>query len=741
MKSTHPLHFKKIFPILLLLICGFSWLFAGAERLWPWEGRYQESDPDALLYLRWLDQSNARGSILTSDTYSVFPASTPVALPPLNLGILVFSCRLFYALFPADICLPTTVIGMISPIIGILLSGIILLFVNRFKSSYSLLVWCALGTIPGVMSRNVFTFMAIDHHYLETFFLWSWVISSIFHVHSPTAWKKIMGGTLVFGFILSWTGAPFFFLAITFYSTILWMLRHSNAPLLLEFSGSTMLIGGGLTAIFLAFFPPPPGIAITFFGWFQCLFLLLLGFYCQLLYGFRDHWSKNQRILAVLLTVSVVVFAIALISPEPFKQAGYFLLKQNPLLSSVAEMQSPIKWYPKLDFAGSLVTIVQQFGVTVFFFPVFLLAFSRHFSFPGAILFRDTTIFIACLGLIQFRFFRWLFPGQIVIFGIILSELFHTLRKSFSEKKRALSFVAYIIVCSLVLLHLKIAHANISMFEGLPGDTIDVLNWLRRRTPSTSGFIDTGSPEYGILAYWDQGNQITCYSQRPVTVSNTFGGMKRMAEVMMSTDEEIAFNACRRNAIRYVFITPIQWDVSLTRWFFELQESSGTTSLLHSPTEAASSTRILPQPEQTFQYWLGEKMGMRPLSPQLSVSSRFACRYISENSKKSPQPRVMVFEVVDGAILVGNADPDSMVTAVCLCKMGYACVPYLRYGKTDKNGIFHLRVAYPTSYDDGRIVTSSNYTVHLFISGKHVIHPITVGDTSVREGKEINVPQ
>ncbi|MBF0499912.1 MAG: hypothetical protein HQM09_07255 [Candidatus Riflebacteria bacterium] len=732
--------FKSLIPVILLFVCGVVWFFSGVERHWPWTGKYPVGDPDSLLYLRWLDQSNIRGHIITDDTYTAFPDSFPMALPPFFLRLLVYSNRLFYSFFPAETCLPSTIAGLIAPSVGIALGGMLLFFVRRFGNSCSLLYWCAVGALPGATCYGTFMFMAVDHHCLETFFIWSWLILGAFHSQNPSTGKAILGGFAVFGFLTTWLGAPFFFLAIAVYLMILWVLRHPAANPLLEFSGAGIIIGSALTAAFL-FYNPPRFHSLDFahFGWFQPLLGIAIGIICQTLFALREKWSRRQRTALALFAISIIFILISTFLPAPFQQAKKFLMKQNPILDSIIEMQSLICTNPHFDFMASFVSIFQLFGFSILFFPVFFLAFSRNFSLPSAILIRDATIFIVALSILQIRFCRWLYPGQILVLGIVFNELCDFALRSYNANKIRSTLKAAIILCPLILIQLGMAHANISERIVITNDVIDSLNWVQRRTPVTSGFGDDKTPEYSILPFWDQGNKLTYYAQRPIVVSNMLLGLKRMADVLVATSEEEAFAACRESKIRYLFLTPMIWNKDQIKWLSDVRKQSGTASVLNLTGNAPETSIQEVHPENTFHYWMVEKLGLVPTSPDLSVSSHFLCRYISPTSKKAPQPYALIFETVEGAVISGTADPNSEVEAFLVCRIGAGEVPYIRFVNTDKNGIFRLRVAYPTSFLDGRVMTAATYRMRFTKEGRECIRDLSVPESDVLTGNVLQI--
>ena len=61
------------FCIAVLSIISLFWLISSTFRTNIGNGSYQNTDPDSLLFARYLEQSILKGNIQTSDSYSAFP--------------------------------------------------------------------------------------------------------------------------------------------------------------------------------------------------------------------------------------------------------------------------------------------------------------------------------------------------------------------------------------------------------------------------------------------------------------------------------------------------------------------------------------------------------------------------------------------------------------------------------------------------------------------------------------------
>jgi dolichyl-diphosphooligosaccharide--protein glycosyltransferase len=90
-------------------------------------------------------------------------------------------------------------------------------------------------------------------------------------------------------------------------------------------------------------------------------------------------------------------------------------------------------------------------------------------------------------------------------------------------------------------------------------DLMEMLDWLRERTPRTSYFQQPVTrPEYGVLSSWGIGAYISTLGQRP-TVATNFGwethGLHESTAFMSGVDPEAVDRIAAANNVRYVVMS------------------------------------------------------------------------------------------------------------------------------------------------------------------------------------------
>jgi dolichyl-diphosphooligosaccharide--protein glycosyltransferase len=185
------------------------------------------------------------------------------------------------------------------------------------------------------------------------------------------------------------------------------------------------------------------------------------------------------------------------------------------------------------------------------------------------------------------------------------------------------------------------------------------LLWMRDHLPPASAdpWDYHVRPSYGVLAPFDYGHFVTLYAERPVlasTFSQTDAHVEanRIAdEILREADEERAFERVRELELAYVLAVP-------SRLFGA-----------EPPAPDALLSRLL----------------------RRDSFGRFRPLFVSEERRPGGGRFATVFEVVEGAVLVGNAAPTTTVEA--RLEDGYA-----RTAVADPAGEFRIRVSRPGPY-------------------------------------------
>ena len=89
----------------------------------------------------------------------------------------------------------------------------------------------------------------------------------------------------------------------------------------------------------------------------------------------------------------------------------------------------------------------------------------------------------------------------------MLWKILYKLRK----KNRLSKLGLFISIIIFLIAHTSQSFSIIRYLPSANSNALEAYAWLKRNTPETSGYSDNNQPEYGILAYWDDGNLINYY--------------------------------------------------------------------------------------------------------------------------------------------------------------------------------------------------------------------------------------
>ena len=107
------------FYICLLIIStvSFFWLISPLFHENTWNGEFQQTGPDSLLFARQLEQCILKGKILDTDNYAAFPYETKTGIAPFYMYFLVNFVNFVFFLFPNLEINPIYVAGILPIII------------------------------------------------------------------------------------------------------------------------------------------------------------------------------------------------------------------------------------------------------------------------------------------------------------------------------------------------------------------------------------------------------------------------------------------------------------------------------------------------------------------------------------------------------------------------------------------------------------------------------------------------
>jgi asparagine N-glycosylation enzyme membrane subunit Stt3 len=263
--------------------------------------------------------------------------------------------------------------------------------------------------------------------------------------------------------------------------------------------------------------------------------------------------------------------------------------------------------------------------------------------------------------------------------------------------------------------HLQLAH-NVA---------IATSDYLRRETPRTSGWLDSeASPEYSVMSPWPIGHVIEYVGRRP-TVTDGFGddlgpeNFERASRYYSAAESE-ALEIAEKLGVRYVIAQ---------RSAQFLGREPGVESMLTALFIRDGSERVASQ---------------RVRAPQPALQRH---RLIYESAPPGRRSRAReslfkLFEIVDGAEVVGRATPGAQVRAVVeLVTNRKREFLHLTTTLVGDDGSYSLRVPYANEDPNQRAVGVVRVAPHYTITCGNEKLAIRVTERDIRSGATLTVPE
>lgn len=714
------------------------WAFARVEVNWPWYGLYPMTDPDTLLYLRWLEASLLQGKLLATDLYASFPQPFEIQLAPLYREFLYRSSLIFHLLFPSSAMSSESFLGIFPPLSGVLVQILFLISLVLRKAPFALVLCTAFAAIPGTSHFMAFDYMQLDHHWLEVSCIAVWLILADWYYDNQTSLAKVLGGLVIAVFIGVWTGSPQFAAVIVGLLLAQWVLGIGNIPALFEYYSSTMIIGAGIAGIYLARFSrltadtPFSGV-----GWVQPALIALAGIIILALLRAKKYWP--QKILGRMFVILTVACAglgfIYCLTPKSLEMAGNFFVKRSRVIQSIGEMISVLDVRQLAGIHGQLSTHLAYWGIFPLFLPLPIIwMFDRRTPKTGR-LFVIFGLAAYALTMHQIRFSRWLAPELPFLTGIIFYYVFNILRAGLGPAN-------HVAVCAVLfpfmLFQIGIDFSVAKVARSVSKTTMQALTWLRDRTPETSGYTDDKEPEYGVVSFWDQGNAIAYFARRPVSGGNMLRGFSRFVRVFFAKDETEAYLYCRDKKYRYLYLTVLPGDEEYFRYLKGVADENEDAVDFDLRGDGA-----LGNADETWKslyFWLYGSLGLKKFGPDCSVTRHFRIVYLSNEAMRGNDSSIKIAEVVPGATVVGRADPHTAVRLNLPIQFGKVVMPYTRDVKANASGAFEMTVPYPTKWFSGGVRTDERCSVNFTASGVAKIIHVDIPEGAVSEGRNVVIP-
>jgi dolichyl-diphosphooligosaccharide--protein glycosyltransferase len=452
------------------------------------------------------------------------------------------------------------------------------------------------------------------------------------------------------------------------------------------------------------------------------------------------------------LIFAAALYSLVFVFPQFYQSAssGITYLFGGGVLSTVQEAV-PLFINPAtgftLDYTWYAFTF--SFFIALIAFIYFIKKTARE-KYPSEAVFLIVwTLIVLTLTILQRRFI-YLLAVNIAIFSAYfifeVSKLFSPEKKtSVSKKKQKRQrpsepvssnrpIIALILVALLAISNITVIKSMATLNAPAPDpDLQESFKWLKDNSPQTSYYENPDKPaEYGVMSWWDYGNWILYFSERPVVANNFQTGIEDAAHFLIEPDENAANEILNKRDVRFV-ITDAQM---LKLKFKSIAMMAGRNPDDYYGIKNSSE-------EGQIRSVNGENRNFfATMLSRLHVFdgdglSHYRLVYESKTTAiKSPDIKyVKIFEYVPGATLSGktSADGDVKVTLNIVTNQGRTFV-YTQQTKAN-NGRYEIRVPYSTQGNKYGIKPTSDY----IIQNANTSRAVSVSEEDVMEGKVLQV--
>jgi len=593
--------------------------------------------------------------------------------------------------------------------------------------------------------------------------------------------------------IYTWVGALVFVSFILFYAFIQTTsdLKNGKNSDYLLICSTVALLTTLLFTIPLSAGSLRPGLEMSamYLSWFQVFYVFSMLAGTLILWGFSLYISKKgldwKYYPAALILVSLAgLLSLRIFSVESYSfviEGMRFFLGKGEYIGTISEaLPIFLTSEGKLTFSQVLGSLGLCFLSALGGFFLLGLEWKGEKSKPEGVFFLLWSVFFAYLMLSQRRF-SYLFAVNVAIltsyFLWVLLESFNfetevrklvksepiprknavpalkagkeTKSKTKSKSKinsPSLSkknfqpdyfkIVSSLILIGLVFIPCIWAGVAFAKDEGFIDPVWkDSLTWLGTSSPETSYYLEpSGTPEYGVLSWWDYGNWIVYLAKRPAVSNNFQTGIDDSAHFFTTDSEEEAKAIIEKLKVKYVitdnlmaggkFGSIVKLAGEDINKYVNIQTVNGNGGLQTVATAKKEFT-------ETELYKLHE----------LDGSNLGNLRLVHENTvpeMNDTSSDVKIFEFVPGARLSGTADPEQNITATLeLSSNTGRKFTYQNEAASDKNGSFEITVPYSTENTAGGVNALSAYSLNA--GGNATVSEIQVTEDDILKGNRVEV--
>jgi len=675
-------------------------------------------------------------AILEFDHYLAYPRGAAQPSPPLHDWLIAGTARLF----GNDLRTFELVAAWIPPVFSALLPLAAFWIAASLAGARTGLVasWLVAVIPAGALITSLGN---CDHHAMVALLVSFWIASSLRELRISGLRLFVHGllhATIVTAVVLTWSGSLLYvaigegsrLAAIVFY--------RPRQERFFAMAGSELLAAAVVSSWLLQSAAPLGGpLTSQTLSWLHPIALASLGVLAAALGVLERFWPTERSTTrlgrAVLIGSCVALPSLALPEIRDALTTGLGFIGKGDVWAETNAEQMHL--FHDSRAAASATT---RFGYLVYAIPLLPLLVAR-LGFRAGTKSRGQWLVVflwmlslGALSLSQIRYATDFAALAAVGFALLLNEMNRQLTRGIGHNlSLALTTVFGLVVLIPASSHFapRVSRSIAYLFGGEvvnPGARLRI-SWtdyafarmVRDATPETAGFLDeTQPPEYGVLVPPAKGHFFTYIAQRPVPANNLGPYLdhdlfQRANSFYDAQRPDAALDILEALQVRY-FVTALG------------RLGANTFAMtVHYSNDSSAWLRNRPSTGRIRLVAEGPPNG-RPVKARGPRGNRVEV------------PAYKLFEIVEGAVLVGETEPNVSATAELILTTPLGRVPYRVFGRADTSGRLQLRVPYPSEVPDTQqpmVRVVEGWRVNF--GGNR--YEATVTETDVREGREIRL--
>jgi len=672
-------------------------------------------------------------AILEFDHYLAYPRGAAQPSPPLHDWLIAGTARLF----GSDLRTFELVAAWIPAVLSALLPlGAFWIAASLAGARTGLVASWFVALLPA--SALITSLGNCDHHATVALLVSFWVASSLRELRvsgTRLVTHGLLHATIVTALVLTWSGS-LLYVAIGEGSRLLTILLcRPRQERFFVMAGSDLLTAAVVSSWLLQSAAPLGGsLTSQTLSWLHPIALVSICALATALGVLERFWPAerptNRLGRAVLIGSCLALPSLALPEIRDALATGLGFVGKGDVWAETNAEQMHLFHNSK---AAASATI--RFGYLVYTIPLIPLLVARlgfraqRESRAQWLLFFLWVLPLCALSLTQIRYATDFAVLASVGFALLLNEVHRQLTRGIGRRLSLAFMIAFgLFVISPAYSHFEPRISRSTNY--LLSDAADPrrrlrISWsdyafarmVREATPETAGFLDqTQTPEYGLLVPPTQGHFFAYIAQRPVPANNLGPYLDRelfdLAQSFYQAQQPgTALDILEALQVRY-FITGLG----------RLRPNSFAAAL-HRFNDGSVDARIRTSTGRLRLITEGPPNG-RPF------------RVRDPRGNRVEVPAYKLFEVVEGAVIAGESEPNALATAELTLTTPLGRTSHRIIGRADASGRLQLRVPYPSETPDAQqqsVRARGQWRVDL--GGKQ--YEVSVTEIDVREGREI----